>query len=125
MTPEISKLNWSTERPTFEEVNGKNVIVQYNFDFSVVTWGAQHNINQYAKYEMMFGEHFYRYAIFEVPPVSPLPLWGKLPIFRKTLLEDYFWAWTDEVTSFSKRGFQDEQAATVDWNSFVNKVEQK
>ena len=59
-------------------------------------------------------------------PVSPLPLWGTNPRIRKTLLEDYFWAWTDEVRSFSKRGFEDEQAAVIDWNRIaeaLNEVE--
>ena len=59
-------------------------------------------------------------------PVSPLPLWGTNPRIRKTLREDYFWAWTDEVMSFSKRGFEDEQAAVIDWNRIaeaLNEVE--
>jgi len=76
MIPE-SKLVWSTVKPTFEEVKGKKVKVISLFpdgdlESNLVT------INSDTTYEVMFDEQFICYADLTIP-VSPLPLWGKLP----------------------------------------------
>ena len=128
--PEKSTLHWSTVKPTFEEVRGKLIDTLWIDGGGEVRHYDNRIMSQF-DYDWMFDECFFCYAIIDadsfgkllsVPDPDPLPLWGTNPRIRKTLLEDYFWAWTDEVTSFSKRGFEDEQAAVIDWNYFVEKV---
>ena len=117
-----SKLVWSTECPKFEDVKGKTVLVRWKDQYG--EFGLEARLMDTESYwHATFGMCFSRYAILDLTaPVSPLPLWGAEPRFIKTILQDYFWAWADEVTSFSKRGFEDEQAAVIDWNYFVEKV---
>ena len=76
MTPE-SKLNWSTVKPTFPEVKGKklrHLYIDYKNDPTVSDW----TITDKNDYDVMF-EDFICYADLTAP-VSPLPLWGKLPV---------------------------------------------
>ena len=118
-----TELVWSTVKPTFPEVKGKRVSVIKGNDLFISR--GDYQISTKESYEKAFPHNFICYADLTAP-VSPLPLWGTNPRIRKTLREDYFWAWTDEVMSFSKRGFEDEQAAVIDWNRIaeaLNEVE--
>jgi len=120
-----TELVWSTVKPTFEEVKGKEVkFIWRQKSDNRIEEGSCH-ITSLLIYRLVFDDMFICYADLTAP-VSPLPLWGTNPRIRKTLLEDYFWVWTNEVRSFSKRGFEDEQAAVIDWNRIaeaLNEVE--
>jgi len=120
-----TELVWSTVKPTFEEVRGKEIKFIWRLKSTNELTEDTCRIDSMGIYNLAFDEQFICYADLTAP-VSPLPLWGTNPRIRKTLLEDYFWVWTNEVRSFSKRGFEDEQAAVIDWNRIaeaLNEVE--
>ena len=71
-----TKLVWSTVKPTFPEVRGKKlrkICLDSDDDVHVDEWTIGDTIN----YNEMF-DNFICYADLTAP-VSPLPLWGKLP----------------------------------------------
>ena len=96
MTPE-SKLNWSTVKPTFPEVKGKklrHLYIDYKNDPTVSDW----TITDKNDYDVMF-EDFICYADLTAP-VSPLPLWGKLPELVRTIFDKWYMKyWSDNDRS--------------------------
>ena len=77
MTTE-SKLNWSTVKPTFPEVKGKEVkFIWRQKSDNRIEEGSCH-ITSLLIYRLVFDDMFICYADLTAP-VSPLPLWGKLP----------------------------------------------
>lgn len=73
--PEISKLNWSTVKPTFEEVKGKTIIMDWTEGKDVVV------MTDRQRFQGWFDDEFIRYAIIDVtqPDPEPLPLWRVMP----------------------------------------------
>jgi len=72
MTPE-SKLNWSTVKPTFEDVKGKQIDSIRSAGDRLLTRGIW-TVECMDDYEVLFGDKFICYADLSAP-VSPLPLW--------------------------------------------------
>ena len=82
-----TELVWSTVKPTFQEVKGKklrHLYIDYKNDPTVSDW----TITDKNDYDVMF-EDFICYADLTAP-VSPLPLWGKLPEFRNGANDGFF-----------------------------------
>ncbi len=73
-TPEVSKLNWLTKIPTYEEVKDFGVVIQYQDGMTVT---ASHICSE-AYFGMIFTKTLVRYAILNLEE-EPLPLWGKKP----------------------------------------------
>ena len=72
-----TELVWSTVKPTFEEVKGKRI--KFIWDYLVDQVSIDETtIYDERKYTQIFDENFICYADLSAP-VSPLPLWGKLP----------------------------------------------
>jgi len=72
-----TELVWSTVKPTFEEVVGKQLrIIRSNILEQINSYNTL-IFNEYS-YNLAFGEDFICYADLTAP-VSPLPLWGVEP----------------------------------------------
>ena len=71
-----TELVWSTVKPTFPEVKGKRVSVIKGNDLFISR--GDYQISTKESYEKAFPHNFICYADLTAP-VSPLPLWGKLP----------------------------------------------
>jgi len=76
MIPEVSKLNWSSECPAFEDVEGKTVIYEYNFKGKLNIYVIKSMTEMI--YKPTFDGGFIRYAILESCEV-PLPMDGTYP----------------------------------------------
>ena len=102
-----TELVWSTVKPTFEEVEGK-----------VILWMGEgwvfpgaNRIDNIKEYEYIFDRvDFTHYTILDLAdltaPVSPLPLWGKLPEINcvKTMVFDipmHYFAKYNHIDGFS------------------------
>lgn len=75
--PVPSVLNWSTVKPTYEEVIEKTLIIEW-------TGGKTKNIDVVYIHDKLdhdwhFDEQFIKYAIIADPEPEPMELWGKLP----------------------------------------------
>jgi len=75
-----TELVWSTVKPTFQEVKGKRLRVLHIDDKLPFVWEFE-AISQ-DRYDILFDHRFICYADLTAP-VSPLPLWGKLPEIEK------------------------------------------
>ena len=73
MIPEPNKLNWSTVKPTFEEVNGSTLIIEWSKGTDLVV------MTNKQRFHGWFDGDFIRYAIIEEPDPEPQPLWGVMP----------------------------------------------
>ena len=83
-----TELVWSTLKPTFEEVKGKKIKFIWDYLVDQVTIDEA-TIYDERKYTQVFDENFICYADLTAP-VSPLPLWGKLPEFRNGANDGFF-----------------------------------
>lgn len=91
MIPESSKLNWSYEKPTFEEVEAKTVLVEWKVDEnrSELEIGSFEIISS-GYYKVAF-RGFVRYAILDLDaPLEPKPLWGVKPTIREPQEERWY-----------------------------------
>ena len=75
--PEKSTPNWSTVKPTFEDVKGIFILVEYDDNGSHETQVTVIGNTDYYKY--WFDDGFIRYAILDLsaPDPEPKELWGK------------------------------------------------
>ncbi len=125
--PELSHLNWSSERPTFEEVKGKMIVFTYkikHFKFPNVVYGVR-EINDEDVYEFVFDDDFPNYAIIDATPPDPepLPLWGVMPEIHQIDDADWEWVWKTENESFRACGFDTRAEAVNNWNITANALE--
>lgn len=77
MLPEPSKLNWSTVKPTLEEVRDKWILIFWR----ECATGSYRFIDNENMYKASFDQFFLRYAILDLsePDPEPQPLWGVMP----------------------------------------------
>jgi len=124
MIPE-SKLNWSTVKPTFEEVKGKRIKLVWRYIKNQVA-DNEIIVNNKNIYDIAFDGDFICYADLTAP-VSPLPLWGKLPEIchitkgfyaecRITERDDYF-----SVTTWN---YSTEAEAILAWNRIAEALDE-
>lgn len=81
MPPEPSKLNWSTVKPTFEEVEGKTVYIETKSTSGIVVRFSR-IVKDFEIFNIDFDNRlFIRYAILDLsdPDPEPQPLWGGMP----------------------------------------------
>jgi len=88
-----TELVWSTVKPTFPEVKGKRVSVIKGNDLFISR--GDYQISTKESYEKAFPHNFICYADLTAP-VSPLPLWGKLPILGVSR-ERYYYRYQKQV----------------------------
>lgn len=95
MIPATSTLNWSYERPTFEEVKGAILLVVNDEDELPEVTGV---ISNEIEYNYWFNDPdcpFTKMAIVELsmpaPEVEPMELWGVKPVIVKSIIADIFY----------------------------------
>ena len=94
-----TELVWSTVKPTFEEVKGKTIRMLNCIYPDFTTDVSQWKILDKTDYEVMFSKYFICYADLTAP-VSPLPLWGKLPELVRTIFDKWYMKyWSDNDRS--------------------------
>ena len=121
-----TELVWSTVKPTFEEVKGKEVkFIWRQKSDNRIEEGSCH-ITSLLIYRLVFDDMFICYADLTAP-VSPLPLWGKLPEIchitkgfyaecRITERDDYF-----SVTTWN---YSTEAEAILAWNRIAEALDE-
>ena len=122
-----TELVWSTVKPTFEEVVGKQLrIIRSNILEQINSYNTL-IFNEYS-YNLAFGEDFICYADLTAP-VSPLPLWGVEPEVIHAADEGYFVKYgTNTMGScdISTRCYPTRELAILAWNRIaeaLNEVE--
>jgi len=126
-----TELVWSTVKPTFEEVKGKKLCSLYMdsvAEVDITEWVIKTKFD----YDLMFDDKFICYADLTAP-VSPLPLWGKLPeIFEAPRDGRGSDEWTVKYASFEHKinlvlhSYFTEAKAILAWNRIaeaLNEVE--
>jgi len=120
MIPEISKLNWSSEKPSFEEVKGVHLLVQYDSD----QLGAA-EIGNSNQYRLWFDEKFVRFAVIDMTAPEPeiKPYHQLLPEIVETIGSGWEYKYSSEFERYYVCGFASELHAINAWNDFVSKLE--
>ena len=120
MIPEISKLNWSSEKPSFEEVKGVHLLVQYDSD----QLGAA-EIGNSNQYRLWFDEKFVRFAVIDMTAPEPeiKPYHQLLPEIVETIGSGWEYKYSSEFERYYVCGFASVLHAINAWNDFVSKLE--
>ena len=123
-----TELVWSTVKPTFEEVKGKEVkFIWRQKSDNRIEEGSCH-ITSLLIYRLVFDDMFICYADLTAP-VSPLPLWGVEPEVIHAADEGYFVKYgTNTMGScdISTRCYPTRELAILAWNRIaeaLNEVE--
>jgi len=113
MIPE-SKLNWSYDRPKFEDVEGKTIVCEY--DYGSGDRGLQTVVGMTKRnYEQVFDNGFSHYAIIDTGE-EPLPLDGVMPKTNETT------CWVD-IDGIQICGFGNtRQEAINKYNKLVRRI---
>jgi hypothetical protein len=121
MVPEISKLNWSYERPKFKDVEGKTVVCEYSYlgDNKIETIKVMTERN----YNLTIDIGFVRYAIIDISE-DPLPLNGTIPNFGFNFIDNNKVWFIDFVKSDMKINIYGttKEEAVSNWNKFVRRI---
>lgn len=122
--PEPTKMNWSTVKPSFEEVEGKDVIVEFQNKYGrPLATCKPVNKDFWGRY--MNDADFLRYAIIDTEP-EPLEYKGKLPSSREDRAKFYvFWVADDTGEEYWTSQFDTKAEAIEAWNKFVKAMEEK
>lgn len=125
--PEVTKPNWSTERPTFEEVKGKSLIVEKAFSsesnrfidgFGKLT----SEIDYLAAFPI--DKQCPRWAILDLTtPEEPLPYKGIAPKFYESENRWYASWVTEDCENYDTAFFPTREQAVHSWNRFVKAME--
>jgi len=121
MIPEISKLNWSSEKPSFEEVKGKCVFV---INKKFINDSIMDFIPDETQFCGMF-DGFDRYAIIDMTAPEPeiKPYHQLLPEIARTFGIGWEYKYRSEFERYYVCGFASRLHAVNAWNDFVNKLE--
>jgi len=123
MTTE-SKLNWSTERPTFEEVKGKEIKFIWRLKSTNKLTEDTCYVNGMVIYNAVFDDMFICYADLTAP-VSPLPLWG-VEAMRELIVGEFRFVWEVGFQIITTMCYSTEAEAILAWNRIaetLNEVE--
>lgn len=126
--PTESVLNWSTTKPTFEEVKGKMLIARKKHPIVDRFIYPTYHMDNFAKFETAFNHNFIEYAIISEPLVAK-ELWGHKPEFRKgiDLCNPLHWiAWgekTNDTWFIETPAYKSEAEAITAWNQLVDRIE--
>ena len=113
-----TELVWSTVKPTFPEVKGKEiVIVRGN---QLFTSRGNYTVKNRDDYASLFNDTFICYADLTAP-VSPLPLWGVEPVMNKEIVSghSYWLSWgesSNETWFVETPACPTEAEAILAWN---------
>ena len=120
-----TELVWSTVKPTFEEVKGKNVKLVWD-DGKQKIKSEEYFVDDLWKYEHLFDDEFICYADLTAP-VSPLPLWGKTAnIVVHSLTGKYYAIYEHHDWSILTPDCDTRELAILAWNRIaeaLNEVE--
>jgi len=128
-----TELVWSTVKPTFEEVEGKNILIQYGSLTEKFPGTAE--VRYFNKFDYMAyfdGETNFHWCILDLTaPVPPLPLWGVEPTIRNVTQKEgyansYWFARYDEWGHIETPYCDSEQECVLAWNRIaeaLNEVE--
>jgi len=118
-----TELVWSTVKPTFEEVVGKQLrIIRSNILEQINSYNTL-IFNEYS-YNLAFGEDFICYADLTAT-VSPLPLWG-VEAMRELLVGEFRFVWEVGFQIITTMCYPTEAEAILAWNRIaeaLNEVE--
>lgn len=122
--PEISKLNWSYEKPINSEVEGKYILVEYKLPNSTYQFYSVFRFFDMAEL-YFYLDNFVRYAILDLsePESEPLEYQGEMPEIRN-YNDQFCLSWGTEnrfVWSHTTPYFATKAEAIQAWNEFVRK----
>ena len=123
-----TELVWSTVKPTFQEVKGKEiVIVRGN---QLFTSRGNYTVRNRDDYASLFNDTFICYADLTAT-VSPLPLWGRMPRVISTIIhmeDKTIWSvyYEHHNVYFQLNNYATQELAILAWNRIaeaLNEVE--
>ena len=107
-----TELVWSTVKPTFPEVKGKEiVIVRGN---QLFTSRGNYTVRNRDDYASLFNDTFICYADLTAT-VSPLPLWG-VEAMRELLVGEFRFVWEVGFQIITTMCYPTEAEAILAWN---------
>jgi len=124
-----TELVWSTVKPTFEEVKGKEIKFIWRLKSNGKLTEDTCYVDGMVIYNAAFDDMFICYADLTAP-VSPLPLWGVKPFLRTMSDEKHFCSYLLEkdgdAFTLATHCYPTEAEAILAWNRIakpLNEVE--
>ena len=121
MIPEPSTLNWSSEKPTYDEAKGKKIALEWaHFGGKSISANIVYNRNGYND---IFDDSFTRYAIVADQP-EPMELWGRPPALVLEEEPTYYLRYDWNCWIIETPGYDTKQEAVAAWNRIATAFEE-